>query len=85
MTEEAEPAHLSVVFWGTYDLSKPLTRILREGLREVCGDAGFLSDDEGFHCKIGYGEQQSAAGSTGSGELENKPSHLQAQESGRDG
>jgi len=26
---------LHVVFWGTYDLSKPRTRILRDGLREI--------------------------------------------------
>jgi glycosyltransferase involved in cell wall biosynthesis len=28
-------ARLTVVFWGTYDLSKPRTRILRQGLREA--------------------------------------------------
>ena len=26
---------LHIVFWGTYDLSKPRTRILRDGLREI--------------------------------------------------
>jgi glycosyltransferase involved in cell wall biosynthesis len=32
----AEDATLRVMFWGTYDLSKPRNRILREGLRR-CG------------------------------------------------
>lgn len=29
------PCGKRVVFWGTYDLSKPRTRILRAGLQEL--------------------------------------------------
>ena len=35
MSDTHEPAALTVVFWGTYDLSKPRTRILRDGLKEA--------------------------------------------------
>lgn len=35
MTGDDEPG-LTVLFWGTYDLSKPRNRILRDGLRQ-CG------------------------------------------------
>lgn len=35
MSETCSPPPLRVIFWGTYDLSKPRTRILRDGLREI--------------------------------------------------
>lgn len=35
MTKAAAPPAIRVVFWGTYDLSKPRTRILRDGLQEA--------------------------------------------------
>lgn len=35
MNEMRSPTSLRVIFWGTYDLSKPRTRILRDGLREI--------------------------------------------------
>ncbi len=31
----SEPGNKRVIFWGTYDLSKPRTRILRTGLQEL--------------------------------------------------
>lgn len=35
MSETRPSTPLRVIFWGTYDLSKPRTRILRDGLREM--------------------------------------------------
>ncbi len=53
MTEAPEPSHLTVVLWGTYDLSKPRTRILRDGLKqagvkvvEIHADAWSRIDDK---------------------------------------
>ncbi len=31
----ASDAPMRIVLWGTYDLSKPRTRILRDGLNEI--------------------------------------------------
>ncbi|WP_460275647.1 glycosyltransferase [Celeribacter sp. ULVN23_4] len=35
MTHQSDASPRSVLFWGTYDLGKPRTRILRDGLREI--------------------------------------------------